>query len=114
VEFAHSSDASKARYHMNRKMLSGREISVAFAVQTRKRPEEMRRIIGARYTVPSTVFFRTRRRSAYHFIKIEKKRCTVLEEDSDTCPPRVQQNTTPPKVLKILSFEMTLVAALQA
>uniref|UniRef100_A0A0D3HQ88 RRM domain-containing protein n=1 Tax=Oryza barthii TaxID=65489 RepID=A0A0D3HQ88_9ORYZ len=52
VEFAHSSDASKARYHMNRKMLSGREISVAFAVQTRKRPEEMRRIIGARHNSP--------------------------------------------------------------
>ncbi|XP_006663688.1 serine/arginine-rich SC35-like splicing factor SCL30 isoform X1 [Oryza brachyantha] len=47
VEFAESSDASKARYHMDRKMLSGREIGVAFAADTRKRPEEMRRRTGA-------------------------------------------------------------------
>jgi hypothetical protein len=44
------------------------------------------------------VFFpRTRRRSAYHFIKIEKKMRTLLEKDSDTRPLRIQQNTTHPK-----------------
>ncbi|KAF0896933.1 hypothetical protein E2562_030782 [Oryza meyeriana var. granulata] len=52
VEFVESSDASKARYHMNHKMVSGHEISVSFAVETRKRPEEMRRRTGARCNSP--------------------------------------------------------------
>ncbi|KAK3016730.1 hypothetical protein RJ639_006708, partial [Escallonia herrerae] len=43
VQFVDPYEAAEAQYHMNGKILAGREISVVLAAETRKRPEEMRR-----------------------------------------------------------------------
>ncbi|KAF7816439.1 serine/arginine-rich SC35-like splicing factor SCL30 [Senna tora] len=42
VQYIDPYDASEAHYRMNGHIFAGREISVVFAVETRKRPEEMR------------------------------------------------------------------------
>ncbi|KAK9811853.1 hypothetical protein WJX72_011201 [[Myrmecia] bisecta] len=49
VEFSSHRDAEDARYALDRSMMNGREISVVFALQGRKRPDEYRGAVGPRY-----------------------------------------------------------------
>eukprot|EP00252_Welwitschia_mirabilis_P019883 TRINITY_DN4717_c0_g2_i1.p1 TRINITY_DN4717_c0_g2~~TRINITY_DN4717_c0_g2_i1.p1 ORF type:complete len:213 (-),score=3.96 TRINITY_DN4717_c0_g2_i1:169-807(-) len=42
VEYFDPDDAADAKYHMDRQIIFGREITVVFAEDSRKRPEEMR------------------------------------------------------------------------
>lgn len=42
VQFVDPYDAAEAHYHMNGWIFAGREISIVFAADSRKRPEEMR------------------------------------------------------------------------
>jgi FUS-interacting serine-arginine-rich protein 1 len=42
VQFLNPFDAAEAKRYMDRRMFNGREITVVFAEENRKRPEEMR------------------------------------------------------------------------
>lgn len=42
VQFVDPGDASEAKYHMDGQILYGREITVVFAEENRKKPTEMR------------------------------------------------------------------------
>eukprot|EP00252_Welwitschia_mirabilis_P024259 TRINITY_DN713_c0_g1_i10.p2 TRINITY_DN713_c0_g1~~TRINITY_DN713_c0_g1_i10.p2 ORF type:complete len:105 (-),score=7.42 TRINITY_DN713_c0_g1_i10:80-394(-) len=42
VQYYDPRDAADAKYYMDRQILLGRELSVVFAEESRKRPEEMR------------------------------------------------------------------------
>jgi FUS-interacting serine-arginine-rich protein 1 len=42
VQFLEPQDAAEARYRLDHTLLSGREITVVFAEENRKKPQEMR------------------------------------------------------------------------
>lgn len=42
VQFVDPADAADAKYHMDRQVLLGRELTVVFAEENRKKPLEMR------------------------------------------------------------------------
>lgn len=42
VQYLDPADASDAQYHMDRQLIAGREITVVFAEENRKKPAEMR------------------------------------------------------------------------
>ena len=42
VQFLEQADAEEAQYYMNHQVLFGREITVVFAQENRKKPAEMR------------------------------------------------------------------------
>ncbi|XP_042420518.1 serine/arginine-rich SC35-like splicing factor SCL28 [Zingiber officinale] len=42
VKFRHAEDAAVAKQHMNRQIIGGREISIVYAEENRKTPQEMR------------------------------------------------------------------------
>lgn len=42
VQYLDPGDASDAQYHMDRQIIEGREITVVFAEENRKKPSEMR------------------------------------------------------------------------
>lgn len=42
VQYVDASDAAEAKYHMDRQILLGREMTVVFAEENRKRPADMR------------------------------------------------------------------------
>ncbi|KAM7500301.1 hypothetical protein LguiA_024715 [Lonicera macranthoides] len=61
VQFVDPADAAEAKYHMHGQILLGRELTVVFAEENRKKPSEMRardRVRGRSYD---------RRRSPLHY-----------------------------------------------
>jgi len=49
VKFRNPDDAAEAKDRMNHKIIGGREISIVFAEENRKTPQEMRMSAGVRY-----------------------------------------------------------------
>lgn len=49
VQYLDPSDAEEAQYHMNRQLLYGRELTVIFAEENRKKPADMRNKERQRY-----------------------------------------------------------------
>ena len=49
VQYVDPSDAAEAKYHMDRQILLGRELTVVFAEENRKRPADMRARDRLRY-----------------------------------------------------------------
>lgn len=50
IQYFDPEDAADAKYHMDRQFFLGREITVVFAEENRKKPSEMRAREGVRYT----------------------------------------------------------------
>lgn len=42
VQYVHPADAEEAKYHMDGQVFLGRELTVVFAEENRKKPQEMR------------------------------------------------------------------------
>jgi FUS-interacting serine-arginine-rich protein 1 len=49
VQYLNPFDAAEAKKYMDRRMFNGREITVVFAEENRKKPEEMRMKERGRY-----------------------------------------------------------------
>ena len=49
MKFRNPDDAAEAKDRMNHKIIGGREISIVFAEENRKTPQEMRMSAGVRY-----------------------------------------------------------------
>jgi FUS-interacting serine-arginine-rich protein 1 len=49
IQYFDPEDAADAKYHMDRQFFLGREITVVFAEENRKKPSEMRAREGVRY-----------------------------------------------------------------
>lgn len=49
MQYLDAFDAAEAKRHMDRQILNGREITVVFAEENRKRPEEMKMKERGRY-----------------------------------------------------------------
>ena len=55
VQYVHPADAEEAKYHMDGQVFLGRELTVVFAEENRKKPQEMR----ARERVRFSFYFLT-------------------------------------------------------
>lgn len=51
VQFLDPADAAEAKYHMHGQILLGRELTVVFAEENRKKPSEMRARDRVRYNI---------------------------------------------------------------
>lgn len=51
VQYMDPGDAAEAQYHMDHQVINGREITVVFAEENRKKPQEMRSKERIRYGV---------------------------------------------------------------
>lgn len=49
VQYMDAGDAAEAQYHMDHQVINGREITVVFAEENRKKPQEMRSKERTRY-----------------------------------------------------------------
>lgn len=50
VQYMDAGDAAEAQYHMDHQIINGREITVVFAEENRKKPQEMRSKERTRYS----------------------------------------------------------------
>lgn len=59
VQYVEPADAEDAKYHMDGQILLGRELTVVFAEENRKKPQEMRQRERVRLVVvgPLNIFF---------------------------------------------------------
>lgn len=49
MKFRYPEDAAEAKQHMNHQIIGGREISIVYAEENRKTPQEMRSSARVRY-----------------------------------------------------------------
>lgn len=56
VKFRNPDDAFEAKQHMNHKIIGGREITIVFAEENRKNPQEMRKTARVRYSLLSVCY----------------------------------------------------------
>lgn len=50
MQYLHPADAEEAKYHMDGQVFLGRELTVVFAEENRKKPQEMRARERVRYS----------------------------------------------------------------